>query len=150
VPRGGISGRCGLTPVNLSARTSYSSGGAASFWDHVHKDKSVNAIQLYLGMNLPILLTFNVTDAFRNVTSMGYVAYSSADSLTSNGSHIVHIVGYITNSDLESKMSVPPGSGGGYFIVKNSWGAWFGDAGYVYLPVDYVKANATAVSFASM
>jgi hypothetical protein len=41
--------------------------------------------------------------------------------------------------------SATPGSGGGYFIIKNSWGAAYGDAGYLYMPVDYLKANATQV-----
>jgi C1A family cysteine protease len=39
----------------------------------------------------------------------------------------------------------PPGSGGGYFIVKNSWSNCYGDGGYVYLPWDYVSAHASSL-----
>lgn len=144
-PRTGVYGRCGFSSVVLSPRTSYSAIGAGNFWDPAHKDQSINDIYLYLGLNDAVVMDFNLTNNFVNVSSLGYVAYSSADNMTSNGSHSVHIVGYISNSDLESKMSVPTGSGGGYFIIKNSYGAWFGDDGYVYLPVDWVKANAYAM-----
>ncbi len=62
------------------------------------------------------------------------------------GGHAVHVTGYLSNERLATRLpKAPPGAGGGYFIVKNSWGTCFGDAGYVYLPVDWVKANAFEV-----
>ena len=39
----------------------------------------------------------------------------------------------------------PSGAGGGYFVIKNSWGACYGDAGYAYMPASYLKATAVAV-----
>jgi C1A family cysteine protease len=55
---------------------------------------------------------------------------------------MVHVVGYLSNTDLLKKIpTAPPGAGGGYFIIKNSWGACDGDAGYKYMPVDYFEAE---------
>ena len=47
----------------------------------------------------------------------------------SGGDHAVQIVGFIPDND------------GGRFIVKNSWGCSYGDAGYVYVPASYVQAR---------
>jgi C1A family cysteine protease len=49
----------------------------------------------------------------------------------------VLLTGFVDNKDLPR--GVPPGDGGGYFIVKNSWGCDFGDQGYAYLPYSWVK-----------
>jgi len=51
----------------------------------------------------------------------------SINSKFSKGGHALLIVGYDSNS------TIP---GGGYFIVKNSWGKNCGDKGYQYLPYD--------------
>jgi C1A family cysteine protease len=129
----------------LSPRTSYSSLGAGNFWDPKNKDQSINDIYLYLSMNDAVVMDFNNTGNFENLTSPGYIDYSSADNLTSLGEHSIHIVGFISNSDLASILPGHTGSGGGYFIIKNSWGTVFGDAGYAYMPADYIKANAYAL-----
>jgi C1A family cysteine protease len=105
----------------------------------------VDYIYLGLAFNSAVAMCFNETDNYD--TPGGYIAYSDADNMTSKGGHCVHIVGFVGNSDLASNpntASQPPGSGGGYFIIKNSWGQGHGDAGYFYMPVDYVKANATS------
>ena len=46
------------------------------------------------------------------------------------GGHAVFCAGYQTNSAFP---------GGGALIVKNSWGEGWGDAGYFYMPFDYVR-----------
>lgn len=45
------------------------------------------------------------------------------------GGHAVFCCGYMDDANY---------AGGGYLIVKNSWGVGFGDKGYIYLPYDYV------------
>ena len=46
------------------------------------------------------------------------------------GGHAVFCCGYQDDPQYE---------GGGYLIVKNSWGTNFGDQGYIYLPYAYVR-----------
>jgi C1A family cysteine protease len=45
------------------------------------------------------------------------------------GGHAVFCAGY------QSDATVP---GGGSFIIKNSWGTGWGDAGYFYMPFAFV------------
>jgi C1A family cysteine protease len=46
------------------------------------------------------------------------------------GGHALFCCGYRDDTQYE---------GGGYLIVKNSWGTGFGDEGYVYIPYAYVR-----------
>jgi C1A family cysteine protease len=65
------------------------------------------------------------------------------------GNHAMQVVGFISNAEIG-----PPGSpanvpGGGYFIVKNSWGCGAGDAGFYYVPADYVQYRFTSLYVAN-
>lgn len=66
-----------------------------------------------------------------------------ADGSVVNGSpggHLVQIVGFISNEELSFPGAAPSAvGGGGYFIIRNSWGCGAGDAGYYYVPADYVS-----------
>jgi len=89
---------------------------------------------------------FTIADDFEYGLTNGFINYETTDIHNKNrilGQHIVHVVGYIKNSDLAKKLpAATPGAGGGYFIIKNSWGACFGDAGYLYMPAAYLEAEA--------
>lgn len=56
----------------------------------------------------------------------------SAKSTRTKGDHVMEAVGYQLDA------SIP---GGGYFIVKNSWGSQCGDRGYHYYPFELCKRN---------
>jgi hypothetical protein len=63
-----------------------------------------------------------------------------------NGAHAVQIVGFLSNELLTGTSSIPVNvGGGGYFIIKNSWGC-SGDSGYYYVPADYVRRFFTSLS----
>ena len=57
----------------------------------------------------------------------------------SYGGHAVQIVGFLSNEEMTRAGVTPNIGGGGYFIVKNSWGCGAGDRGFYYVPADYVS-----------
>lgn len=71
----------------------------------------------------PVYLGMSVTH------SMGKCdAVMDPDSTITGGGHAINISGYGLDA------SIP---GGGYFIIKNSWGSKCGDKGYQYMPFSY-------------
>lgn len=64
----------------------------------------------------------------------------------SYGGHAVQIVGFLSNLEMTRPGLTPNVGGGGYFIVKNSWGCRPGDSGFYYVPADYVSSRFTSLS----
>ncbi len=62
------------------------------------------------------------------------------------GGHALQIVGFLSNDDLSQFGNTPNVGGGGYFILKNSWGCGAGDGGYYYAPADYVQQTFKTLS----
>ncbi len=69
------------------------------------------------------------------------------------GRHAVQIVGFISDENIQAHPTLSGAvkqasslSGGGYFIIKNSWGYCSGDAGYIYAPVTWAKEYFTQVT----
>jgi len=149
----GVFGPCGLSPFQNPNPSPYSSAGVSYIWNPANKDLSVGYIFLALAFNNAVILGFDETQAFKNASGTnGYITYIPPElsifSDPSLGGHEIHIIGYVSNEDIAANpntASVTPGSGGGYFIIKNSWGAYNGDAGFYYMPVDYLKDHATEV-----
>ena len=108
------------------------------FWNSNDTELSKEYMILSVAFNNAVVLGFNVTPAFENVASNGYVVYNADDVTINKGGHYVHVVGIAGNDELPD--GAPQAHGGGYFIVKNSWSNCFADSGYLYLDFDYVKA----------
>ena len=64
------------------------------------------------------------------------IATSAAAGNSPGGGHQVQVVAAIPNNLLPE--GVPQAASGGWYVIKNSWGSWWGDQGWVYVPSDWV------------
>ena len=89
-----------------------------------------------LGAGLPCMFGFTVYDSIAQADSTGRIpAPAPGDKIA--GGHAVVAAGY------DDKMRIRNSSRGGQesvgaFLVRNSWGAGWGEGGYGWLPYDYV------------
>ncbi len=106
-------------------------------------DAEVQTIKDYLDKGVPVAAGFRIS---KNMTTVpikarscahcqigNALAWNTIEDLNDVGGHSMAIVGY---------QDGPPGpNGGGYFIIRNSWG----DADPLYFTQDFVKANVADV-----
>ncbi len=95
--------------------------------------------RLAAAVGVPLVMSFEVTPSFDNAGSNGVATYVGPFE-GNRGGHAVAVLGQIDNSRLPE--GIPAGAGGGYFIIKNSWGKCWKDGGYVYLPFRWVQNYA--------
>lgn len=139
---------CGfVSAVPLANTSGYRAGNEFEIWDAANPDGSLAVTQLVLDLKLPTVLWAPVnTTSFDVPDANGFAPYNGSDE-ENRGSHIYQITGYVSNAQLATQLpDAPPGSGGGYVIAKNSWGDGWSDAGYIYLPYDWVKDYAISVT----
>lgn len=114
----------------------------------------LNRLRNYLSQGYVLLASFPVYKGFMDdVKSDGVVSNYSKTMLDkgkevsgSYGGHAVQIVGFLSNEDMSEFGKTPNIGGGGYFIVKNSWGCGAGDGGFYYVPADYVSSIFNSLS----
>jgi C1A family cysteine protease len=143
VSRGGSSKATFCYYTELVAETLLGGTTVANLWSLFDTDTAVSWAKALLEAKYPMVMGLSVVTSFDGASGAGYVTYNGPGE-TSRGGHAVAVLGYVDNADLPT--NAPQGSGGGYFIIKNSWGACWKDAGYVYLPVDWVKTYAYSLT----
>lgn len=129
----------------------------SELWDPANVNLSFTKMVLALALfRKPVILAIPIPPTFDSPDSNGFAGYIGAICSYSNGSdgkpkcdktpgcectrggHAVTAMGVIDNSLLPP--GAPPGAGGGYVIVKNSWGSCYSDGGYIYLPYQWIKS----------
>jgi hypothetical protein len=95
-----------------------------------------------------------VNTGYDNPTD-GYITTLSDNK--ERGGHAVQIVGFISALSIKNHPTISStvknyaeNSGGGYFIIKNSWGYCDGDAGYIYVPITWAEEYFTTVEVFSV
>lgn len=91
--------------------------------------QGLNSILTELSAGRPVIAGSTLNDSWRYMNSKGVINPNVGAS--GNWMHAAHayvLVGYTNDNRV---------AGGGYFIVKNSWGTSWGDRGYAYMPYSY-------------
>ncbi len=111
---------------------------------------NVNQYRALLASGVSLMASFPVYEGFRAAPATGIVSdygmqmRDSMNNLVNGtyGGHLVQIVGFISNEQLSFPGAAPSNvGGGGYFIIRNSWGCRTADSGYFYVPADYVSSR---------
>lgn len=94
-----------------------------------------NACINALSSGFPVIVGFSVYNSFgsANVTKTGMMPYPDVNREYLLGGHAVLLVGYNNTS--------------GRFIVRNSWGAYWADRGYFYMPYEVIQNTRMSGDF---
>ncbi|MCA9840151.1 MAG: C1 family peptidase [Trueperaceae bacterium] len=103
--------------------------------------------RLLLSRGYVLIASFQIRTGFQQAGMGGFVTNFNDTHLDSagnevsgpDGGHAVQIVGFISNAQLAAAGLASNILGGGYFIIKNSWGCTAGDGGYYYVPSRYIE-----------
>jgi len=110
-------------------------------------DPNRAAIKAALASGFPVGFGFTVYESFegQTVALTGLMPMPTAGEKIVGG-HAVARVGYIDNAllprPLPNKAVLAPHPSGGYYKVRNSWGADWGINGYFYAPYDLDKFSS--------
>ena len=88
-----------------------------------------------LAAGIPSMFGFTVYDSINQANTSGKIPFpNSGDRVL--GGHAIVAVGYDDNLKIKNQPNGPETTGA--LRIRNSWGTGWGDAGYGYLPYDYV------------
>ena len=127
-------------PTSVGLRSS------VQIWNEASPESSLQIAKVLLEAGVPLVSGGGVTDSFKHNGAKGFIPYIQNEENV--GGHAMLMVAWVPNSELPS--GAPEGSGGGYFIFRNSWGMSVpnSDRGYYYAPYNYVKEHTAGLTAA--
>jgi C1A family cysteine protease len=100
------------------------------------KDVLLSRIKTYASAGIPSMFGFTVYTSISQASSTGKIPFPSPGEKILGG-HAIVAVGY--DDKMKIKNTSPGGTETtGAFLIRNSWGAGWGDGGYGWLPYQYV------------
>jgi C1A family cysteine protease len=99
------------------------------------RQQTLEWIKLHLAGKFPSMFGFTVYSSINQAKNTGLIPFPCAtDSVL--GGHAVMAVGYDDTLKIENRECKTSTTGA--LLIRNSWGTSWGDAGYGWLPYDYV------------
>lgn len=135
---------CGFSVQIKPSKDEIKALGYTTFFDVKNPNDTIDVAPVFLALGVPIVASFRVPQSFLDAADDGFVRGDVAGRDDLKGWHVALIEGWVDNSDLEKGQ--PSAAGGGYFVVKNSWGPCLGDGGYWYVPKKWMSANAISMT----
>ncbi len=126
----------GITITNDPSRPQFRAGRDYSASDRIQALAFAAAL-LSFG-DREVVISFTIGTAF-DAASKDPSGFVRGPSGGDRGGHATHAVGWVANDQLPA--GVDPADGGGYFVLKNSWGRDRADQGYYYVPFGWMAAN---------
>jgi hypothetical protein len=124
----------------LEHRAVWDGDGGESAWK-----AAVERARVYLALKRPVVLELEVTDSFVNAGADGLVVPAAGEEKV-HGAHAACVCGLLLDKDLPKALGLPKAAGGGWLVVKNSWGTRHGDDGYVYLDLAWARRHALTMT----
>ena len=96
----------------------------------------LSRVKTYLSAGHPAMFGFTVYSSIEQASGTGRIPFpSSLDKI--EGGHAVVSAGYDDRMKVKNKYGGEETSGA--FLIRNSWGQGWGEAGYGWLPYDYLR-----------